>query len=317
MRRVLICALLILICPAACISAVDNNSVVFPLSELSRHNEIPQLIQTANALLANANLSPIEQGIVLTYLGHAYQQRGDFHSATAYYEKALKIIDRDGQHPFEYATTLSTLGALYAETGQIDAAKHILHQSVHLFEKAGGHHDEIAIIWNDLATIAADQHSSHEAHKCMAHAIAESQLSNKLTSDDLSSIAATQASIATLDGDRRSAISGYQRSLTLSKLSHEDEHPETAWLYVLLGEAYLQTGNIAEARENTSRGLNLLDASTSHQSSRFLGAELAYAKVLDASGARDEASTLRKEAEADLKRKAQRAQGEVSLSGLY
>ena len=316
MRRILICMLLTLICPAARVSAEDDNSAVFPLSELSRHNEIPQLIQTANSLLAKETLPPIEQAIVLTYLGHAYQQRGDFHSATAYYEKALAIIDRDGLHPFEYATTLSSLGTLYAETGQFDTAKHVLHRSVHLFEQAGGHHAEIAIVWNDLATIAADRHSIREARKCMAHAIAESQLSDKLTSDDLSSIAATQASIAELDGDRRSAVSGYQRSLTLSKLSHEDGHPETAWLYVLLGEAFLKTGNIAEARENISRGLSLLEVGAGRQSSRFLGAELAYAKALDASGAHDEASTLRKEAEANLKRATQAAQGEVSLSGL-
>src|SRR5215469_6324 len=288
MRRILIYLLLILMSAAARMRADDDNSAVFPLSELSRHNEIPQLIQTANSLLAKKTLPPIEQGIVLTYLGYAYQQRGDFHDATAYSEKALAIIDRDGRHPFEYATTLSSLGTLYAETGQIDTAKHVLHRSVHLFEKARGHHAEIAIVWNDLATIAADHHASHEARKCLAHAIAESQLSDKLTSDDLSSIAATQASIAELDGDRRSAVTGYQRSLTLSKMSHEDEHPETAWLYVLLGEAFLKTGNIAEARENTSRGLNLLEASTGRESSRFLGAELAYAKALDASGAHDE-----------------------------
>ena len=316
MRRILVCVFVILSCPAACIGANDDNSAVFPLSELSRHNEIPKLIETANSLLAEASLQPIEQGIVLTYLGHAYQLRGDFHNATAYYEKALALLDRDGRHPFEYATTLSSLGTLYAETGQIDTAKRVLHRSVHLFEKAGGHHSEVAIVWNDLATIAAGQHSRHEAHRCMTHAIAESQLSDKLTSDDLSSIAATQASIAELDGDRRSAVSGYQRSLTLSKLSHEDEHPETAWLYVLLGEAFLRTGNIAEARENISRGLKLLEESAGRQSSRFLGAELAYAKVLDASGAREEASTLRKDAEANLKREAERAQGEVSLSGL-
>src|SRR6185437_6671557 len=140
MRRILIGVLLMLIFPAARGSADDDNSAVFPLSELSRHNEIPQLIQTANLLLATGNLPTIEKGIVMTYLGHAYQQRGDFHSATAYYEKALAIIEREGQHPLEYATTLSSLGTLYAESGQIDTAKHVLHRSVHLFGKAGGHH---------------------------------------------------------------------------------------------------------------------------------------------------------------------------------
>jgi tetratricopeptide (TPR) repeat protein len=316
MRRTLICVLVILITSAAFISAQDGNSALVPLSELSRRNQLPQLIRTANSLLASAKLTPIEQGVVLTYLGHAYQQLGDFHNATAHYDKALAIFERDGQHSSEYATTLGTLATLYAETGQVDTAKHVLLRSLHFFEKDGAHYAEIAMIWNDLASMAADRHSSHEAHKCMARSIAESQLSSDISPNELAALTTTQARIAEMDGDPNSAISEYQRSLALWKQSHDDQHPDTAWLYVLLGEAYLQAGQIAKARETTGRGLSLLETSAGRQSTRFLDAELSYAKILEVSGEQDEASSLRKEAETGLKTRAQSSKGEISVAAL-
>jgi hypothetical protein len=174
------------------------------------------------------------------------------------------------------------------------------------------------MIWNDLATIAADGHSRREAHKCIARSIAESQRATNITPDETAALTATEASIAELDGDPHTAISDYQHSLALWKQSHEDQHPQTGWLYVLLGGAYLQAGDTADARQTTSRGLTLLEASSGRQSPRFLAAELAYAKVLDASGAHDEASRLRNEAQASLNTGTdrQRAQSSISVSAL-
>jgi tetratricopeptide (TPR) repeat protein len=317
MRRTLICVLLGIMTSALHLTAQDQNTALANLSDLSRRGQLPQVIQSANSLLANDKLTPADQGIVLTYLGHAYQQSGDFTRATAYYEKALAIIDRDGQHPSEYATTLGTLATLYAEMGQTDTAKHVLLRSVRLFEK-GGDHAQIAMVWNDLATIAADGHSRRDAHRCISRSIAESHLATNITSDESAALTATQARIAELDGDPRTAISDYQHSLALWKQSHEDQHPQTGWLYVLLGGAYLQAGDLVDAHATTTRGMNLLEATSGCQSPRFLAAELAYAKVLDASGAHDEASRFRAEAEAGLNTSPgrQQAQGEISISAL-
>ena len=126
------------------------------------------------------------------------------------------------------------------------------------------------MIWNDLATIAAEQHSRGEAHKYMARSIAESQLASNITPGELAALAATEGSIAELDGDPHTAISDYQHSLDLWQQSHEDQQPKTAWLYVLLGDAYLQAGDLANARETTSRGLTLFEASSGHQTPAVL-----------------------------------------------
>jgi len=297
-------------------SAQNQNAAIAHLSSLSRQNQIPQLIEAANSLLANEKLAPSEEGVVLTFLAHAHKELGDFHQATAEYEKALAILERDGAHPVEYATALAALGILYADIGQTDTAKHLLLRSVHLLEKEGSQHAEIAWLWNDLATIAADERSNREAHTCMTHAIAELRLVTDPSPDETQTITTTQAKIAQIDGDSRAAIAGYQQALSLSKQSHGEQHPETAMLYVLLGDAYLQAGDVASARQVTTRGLTLLEASTSRQSRRYLAAQLAYSKILDASGFHDEASKLRKEAQTAMKTESSRTQGEISIAAL-
>ncbi len=296
----------------------DKNRGVDNLSELSRRGQLHEQSSPQIRSLRMQKATPAGQGIVLTYLGHAYQKVGDFHTATEYYEKALAMLERDGLHPAEYATTLAALATLYADMGQTDTAKHVLLRSVHLLEKDGDHHERTAMIWNDLATIAADEHSSREAHKYMARSIAESQLATNILADETVALLTTQARIAQIDGDPSTAIAEYQHALALWKQSHDDQYPETAWLYVLLGGACLQAGDTASARQMTSRGLSLLEATSGRQNTLYLAAELAYSKVLDASGSHDEASKYRKEAQAGLHASPgrQQAQSEISISAL-
>jgi tetratricopeptide (TPR) repeat protein len=283
---------------------------------MSRRGQLPELIRAANSLLATDKLTPAEQGTALFYLGYAYQQRGEFTKATATYEKSLAALERDGHHPSEYAATLATLATVYSETGQVDTAKHVLLRSIHLFENESDH-TGAAIIWNDLANIAAEQRSRGEAHKYMARSIAESHLAN-MEPGQLAPLSTTEGRIAELDGDPRTAISDYEHALDLWKQTHLDQQQRTAWLYVLLGGAYLQAGDITNARETASRGLALLEASSGRQTPRYLAAEFTYSKILDASGAHDEATTLRKDAQASLNTGTdrQRAQTQISVSAL-
>lgn len=317
MRRVLSLLLLAILSSAPLLGAEDRTTPLASLADLSHRGQIPQVIQTANSLLAEGNLSPADQAMALTYLGYAHQERGEFAEATASYEKALAIVDRDGRHPSEYAGTLATLGSVYAEIGQIDTAKHILLRAVHLFEQQNDHAGAV-IVWNNLATIAAGQHDRNGAHKYMKLCLAESQLATSLTLNQLAALSTTQGSIAELDRDPRTAISDYQHALDLWNQTHQNHQERTAWLDVLLGDAYLQAADIPNARETTHRGLAELEASSGRQTVRYLLAELIYAKVLDAAGSHNEASTLRKEAQSALNTGTdrQRAQSTISISAL-
>lgn len=327
MRRILLFALLATLASAPLLTAQnlaaqnpaaqDPDSALATLSNLSHRGQLTQVIDAANSLLATGKLTPADQGMVFLYLGYAWQQSGDFAKATASYEKALAVINRDGQHSSDYAAMLATLATVYADTGQVDTAKHMLLRSIHLFENESNH-TGAAIGWSDLATIAAELHSRRDAHKCMARSLAESHLANDITPGEFAALATTQGRIAQLDNDPRTAISDYQRAFDLLKQTHRDQQQKAAWLYVLLGGAYLEAGDIANARENTTHGIALLQATSGTQTPRYFAAQLAYSKVLDASGAHDEASTLRKQAQAAMNTDTdrQRANSTISVNAL-
>ncbi len=321
MRRILFCVLLAVTTSAPLLTAQaptqDPKTALASIADLSRRGQLHQVIDAANALFANPALSPADHAMVLVYLAYAYQQRGEFTKATSHYEKALAIVDRDGQHSSDYAATLATLATVYAQIGQTETAKHVLLRAGHMFESENDHAGA-AMIWSDLATIAADQHSRGEAHKDIARCIAESKLASDMAPGELAAISTSEGRVAALDGDPHTAISSYQRSLDLWKQTNKDQQQREAWLRVLLGEAYLQAGDLANARESTSRGLAMLEAASGRHTVRYLAAELVYSKVLDASGAHDEASTLRKAAQAGMNTDTdrQRAQSQISVSAL-
>ena len=316
MQRVLL-SVLLAITTSAPLGAEDPTPTLASLADFSRRGQISQVIQTANSLLATNKLAPADQAMALIYLGYAHQERGEFTEATASYEKALAVADRGGQPSTEYAATLATLASVYAEIGQIDTAKHVLLRSVHLFEQQSDHADS-AMIWNDLATIAAENHARGDAHKYMAHSLAESRLATDIAPGELAALATTQGSIAELDGDPRTAVSDYQHALDLWRQTHQNQQERIAWLNVLLGRAYLQAGDMANARASITSGLDQLEAGSGRHTVRYLLAQLTYSRILDASGAHDEASTLRKQAQSALNTGTdrQRVQSTISISAL-
>lgn len=317
MRRILFSALLAILASAPLLHAQDPTTALASLADLSRRGQIPQVIQAADALLANDKLAPTDQAMTLVYLGYAYQQSGEFTKATANYEKALAVVGLDGEHSSEYAATLATLASVYAEIGQIDTAKHVLLRSVHLFEEQSNHAGA-AMIWSNLATIAAGQRDRREAHKCMAHSVDEQHLARDISQGELAELATTEGRIAELDRDPRAAIQDYEHALELWQQTEKAQQQRIAWLHVLLSNAYLQAGDLANAHESITRGMTQLEATSGRQTVQYFGAELVYSKVLEASGSHEEASALRKDAQAGLNTGTdrQRAKGEISVSAL-
>jgi tetratricopeptide (TPR) repeat protein len=314
MRRTLLYALLAIVTSVS-LRAQDTKSALANLGDMNHHGRLSELVQAANSLLANTQLSPADQGAALIYLGSAYQQLGEFTQATATYEKALAVYDRDGHHPSDYAIALGSLATVYSELGQIDTAKHVMLRSVHLFQEQSDHMGA-ALVLNDLAAMAAEHNSLGEARKYMKQAIAESQLVKGPDPLMLAALTTTHGRIAELDGDPHTAISDYEHALDLWNQTHQDQ--KTAWLYVLLGSAYLQAGDIAHARETTTRGLAMLEATSGPQTPAYFLAQFAYSKVLDASGDHKEASTLRQKAQAAINTTTdrQRAQSQISVAAL-
>jgi hypothetical protein len=269
------------------------------LSQLSQEGRFQELVETAKPLLAGYSLSPVEQGKAWTYLGHAYQQEGDLKDAVPAYEKALEIMSRNGEDRPEYATTLSAFSSLYLDMNQPDVAKHILQRTLRLYEKQHNHAG-MAMIWSNLGTIAVGRSAKGEAHKCVERAQHEVELAGDLGEDYYASFSSMQARLSELDGDASAAIPEYQHAISLWEHAHGPQHPEVGWLNVLLGRAYLEAGDIAQANEKTRKGWDMIAATLGSDNAKFMLAEIAYANVLEALNEHSRASAMRSEANARL-----------------
>jgi tetratricopeptide (TPR) repeat protein len=126
-------------------------------------------------------------------------------------------------------------------------------------------------------------------------------LADDLDGDDRVAIASLQGWKAKFDGDVTMSVASYQRALDLSRRLHGEEHPSTGWSYLLLGEAHAEAGQLTNALGEMRQGVAILDHTLSRQNPHYLVAELAYSRILDATGSHTEAARIKATAETLLK----------------
>src|SRR6202030_2225350 len=117
--------------------------------------------------------------------------------------------------------------------------------------------------------------------KYLERAVKEARLANNLDGDDRVAIASLQGWKAQFDGNVTMSVASYGHALDLSRRLHGEEHPSTGWGYLLLGEAYAEAGQLTTALE---QGVAVLERTLSRQNPHYLIAELAYSRILDATG---------------------------------
>ncbi len=129
----------------------------------------------------------------------------------------------------------------------------------------------------------------------------EARLATDLDDDDRAAIASLQGWKAQLDGDFATSALRYQQALNLSRRFHGEDHPFTGWDYLLLGTAHAETGELTTALGEMRQGIAILEHTLSKQNPRYLVAEIAYSRVLDATGSHGEATRIKATAESLLR----------------
>lgn len=251
-------------------------------------------------LLSSKALDPPNAGKAWNILALAYEDQADFALSQHAYEQSLSILATLPNNIQDYAMALNGLGGLYVTTGQLETAAKVRTKALQLYEKLSDH-TGIARTNSDLAGVAFSQDKVHQGKKYLDRALQEAQLANALDEDDRASIFSMQGWLAQLDENFRESISRYQQSLALWKKSHGEEHPFTGWGYMLVGEAYANTGDLTAALKDIKQGLAILEHTLGTQNPRYLTAEMTYSRVLDKTGAHAEAAQIKAETERLLK----------------
>jgi hypothetical protein len=93
------------------------------------------------------------------------------------------------------------------------------------------------------------------------------------------------------------SVALYRQALDLWIKLHGEEHPYTGWGHLLLGDAESESGQLTDALVEIRRSIAILGRALGRQNSRYLMAEIAYSRVLDATGSHAEAAQIKAAAE--------------------
>ncbi len=260
----------------------------------------PEAIVELQTLLDEKLLDAPAVGRAWNVLGLAFEDQGNYASSQHAYERSIRTLEGLPNNIRDYAMAVDDFGGLYVVTGQLELAVRLRQKAFDLFEKISDHAGMTRASSN-LAGIAFSRQKTKEGKRYLERAIKEAQLANDLDVDDFATIASMQGWRAQLEGDLAMSISRYRQSLDLLIKRHGEEHPFVGWGYILMGRAHAAAGELPTALTEMKRGLAVLGRTVNGKNPQYLLAEIAYSRVLDATGAHLEATQIKTDAERQLK----------------
>jgi tetratricopeptide (TPR) repeat protein len=163
----------------------------------------------------------------------------------------------------------------------------------------------VAITSINLAVIALGRNDLKAARRSLRTAI-ESQTARAMKADDVAAMDAVKSALALHDGNGDEAISMAQQAIDLWTEAHGPGYFLLSNGYLLRAQALAHTGDYVPAIRDAQHALAIVEAVNGRDTVDFLSAQIVYAGILRASGAKQEGSRMAKEAAsalADLERR--------------
>jgi hypothetical protein len=280
---------------------------------LEKEGKPARAIAELQALLDSQVLDQPGTGKAWNILGLCYEDQGQFQLSQHAFEESLRVLENLPDNIRDYATALDDFGGLYLATGQFEVARKIKNKALGLYEKVG-EHGGIARANCDLAAIEFNQKQVTRGSKYLEQAGKEARVASDIEDDDRAAIASLQGWEAMLHDDFTVGVARYRQALDLWKKRHGEEHPYTGWGYLLLGDADAKAGHLTTSLGETRQSVAILDRTLGRQNPRYLLAEIAYSRVLDATGSHSEAAQIKATAEPLLNDTYRRGCGGCTIS---
>jgi tetratricopeptide (TPR) repeat protein len=163
----------------------------------------------------------------------------------------------------------------------------------------------VAITSTNLAVIALGRNDFKGARRSLETAT-QAQPAGAMKVDDLAAVAAVKSALALHDGHGEEAIAMAQQAIDLWTQAHGPGYFLLSNGYLLRAQALANSGDYVRAIRDAQHALALAETAIGRNTIDFLTAEGVYARILQASGAKQEGSRMAKEAGsalADLERR--------------
>lgn len=301
MRHIFLLSFMLSILSAPIQSQDDVHKQLEQAALLEQRGQYDQAIRGLRSLLdKSANGVIGETGQIWTMLGIAYEDQGHFQKAQNAYEQAIQILAGDAKRLSQYADVLDVFAGLNFATQRPEIATKLWAKAIAIHQQLTDHR-ALAKDYNYLAVQEMRTKHTGAAKQRLQQAMDEAKLATDLKEDDSVFLSDTQGWIANLEGDAKSELAAYLRSLEIDRRSHGDECPRTAWAYLFLGNAYANNNNIDLALTNMRQGLAILSRTVGQTNPQYFTGEVLLAKVLKRSGLREESARLEMDAERGIK----------------
>jgi tetratricopeptide (TPR) repeat protein len=253
----------------------------------------PVVQRGANGLVGS------DLGVAWNVLGSCYMDLEMYDQARRAYQHAMEILRPIPAAQNQYASTMDNMGVLEKALGDRNSAKRLCEQARHIHETLGNSAG-VAITSTNLAVIAIAQRDFKRARRDFERASQEAQRASTMREDDMAAIDVVESALALHDRREGAAISAVQRAIDRWTRVHGPGYFMIGTGYLLRAQAFAKIGDYDRATADARHALDIVEAAIGKNTVGYLTAEDEYARILRASGDKEQASRLQKQASVAL-----------------
>lgn len=253
------------------ISLSDVADALYRLGDIKDAEKIRLSLQILNKILAqDTGLPDADEDLIINYqhLGSISEEKNDFKSALKYYQKSLQISgkmkENNGTDAVyrRWLNDLYRVGRCYLELGRMEEAENYLQKCLKGYQSFSSAAE--SNLWNiyfALGSVSCQRleldHALHYCDICLQLAEREEGLEGQRR---LADSYARKSDVLKAEKHYKDAEFCYRKALELMecifKETGEEEDQDRLWhTYGMLGDCYLETGQIREAKRYYQKSL--------------------------------------------------------------
>ncbi len=296
---VLLLLALLLVLPArAQKSATDQIAEAFQLWSGGQERAAIAILEPIVQSRVNG-VAETDLGVAWNVLGSCYLDLEMYDQARRAYQHAMELSRPIPALQNQYASALDNMGVLEKAMGNGDSAKALCEKSRHIYETLGDSAG-VAITSTNLAVIGIARHDFKGARRAYERALGEAKHTPAMKEDDIAALDSVESALALHDRSPAEAISAVQRAIDRWTRMHGPGFFMIGTGYLLRAQAFAMTGDYARASADAQHALAIAEAAIGRNTFAYLMAEDEYARILRASGDKQQASLLQKQAASEL-----------------
>jgi tetratricopeptide (TPR) repeat protein len=245
-----------------------------------------------------SGVAEMDLGVAWNVLGSCYLDLEMYDQARRAYQHAMEILRPIAASQNQYASAMDNLGVLEKALGDGDSAKVLCEKSRHIYETLGDSAG-VAITSTNLAVIGIAQHDFKGARRAFERAL-QAEHTTAMKEDDIAAIDSVESALALHDRREDEAISAVQRAIERWTRVHGPGFFMIGTGYLLRAQAFANIGDYGRATADARHALEIAEAAIGKNTVAYLMAEDEYARILRASGDKEQASLLQKQAASGL-----------------